>query len=268
MKKFRLIIVCLLSFLGTHSQSLSLFKTINLPKGVNDIELDQFGNIYLVLGSELRKLTPVGEFEASFADPNFGDIDHIDLLNPMAPLIYYADFNQLRILDNRLNQSQSLSLLNLGFNDPKLIAYSDQNRFWVYDQSADRLVQFSLAENRIVNQGPIIRQLEIPKGIVSALFSGFNNSLIYLQGQGFVSFDALGAKKEFIPEQDSLQSFDFDNRRWLSLNEQGLIKVYPINNSKKPKTYLSPISKVNKLILRDLNLYFWVDDKLYQYRFD
>lgn len=267
MKGLNSILFCLGIFLGS-AQSLVHHKTIDLPKNADNIEVDQFGNIYAVLGTEIRKLDPKGKFLSSFADPSYGAIDQVDVLNALNPMIYYADFNQLRILDNRLNESQSLSMLNLGFNDPKLVAYSDQNRFWVYDQSADRLFQYSLTEQRIVNASPIISQLPLDKPQVNALISGFNYSIIYIEHQGFISFDALGAKREIIYDKDTIHSFDFDNRRWISLNNKGLLKLYPIDNSKRVQKFICPLDGVKKIILKDLSLYFWLEDKLYLYRFD
>ncbi len=254
--------------LSVGAQSLVLNKTINLPEGVDDVDIDQFGNLYLIIDSEIRKLSNEGSFIASFADPSFGEINQIDVLNALNPLIYYSDFNQLRILDNRLNESQTLSMLNLGFNDPKFIAYSDQNRIWVYDQSADRLLQYSLETQQIVNRSPIISQLGLPEPEVAALNSGFNYSIIYIQNQGFISFDALGAKKEIIFEKDSLRSFDFDNRRWLSLSNKGLLKLYPIHSSKKVQSFIAPHPKADKILLRNLNVYFWEGNKLYQYHLE
>lgn len=266
--KWLLSLVFIFLSIGLKGQSLQLDKTISVPKGAEDVDIDQFGNIYVVLDTEIRKLDADGQFVASYADPSFGRIDQMDVLNALNPLIYYADFNQLRILDNRLNVSQTLSLLNLGFNDPKLVAYSDQNRIWVYDQSADRLLQYSLQEQKIVNQSPIISQLGVPTPQIKNLKSGFNYSLLYLQNQGFLVFDALGARKEWVVENDSLQSFDFDNRRWISLNSKGLLKLYPINSSKSVQNFIAPHPKADKIVLRDLRLYFWLGSKLYRYRFD
>ncbi len=250
------------------AQELSSIGSLRLPITPDDLEIDNFRNIYLVSDTELRKLDAEGNFQASFAAPNFGRIDQVDLLNALNPLIYYADFNQIRILDNRLNESRSFSMLSLGFNDPKYVAYSDQNRFWVYDQSADRLMQYSLSDNRISNRSPIISQIRGKNSLVTGLFSSFNYNMVYLENEGFLIFDAVGAMDKFISCTDQLRSIDLYNDRILCLNSKGLLSIYSLPENRSPQTFISPAPKAQKALLGKDKVFIWEADRLHIYRLD
>lgn len=77
-----------------------------------------------------------------------GAIKKVDLTNPLRPVIFYENFNSAVVLDNYLNEIQTISFSNLPV--PLLvnsIGMSNQNRLWIYDASLQQIGLFNLATN-------------------------------------------------------------------------------------------------------------------------
>ncbi|MFM2231192.1 MAG: hypothetical protein RL607_2450 [Bacteroidota bacterium] len=77
-----------------------------------------------------------------------GPIKSVDLTNPLRPVIFYEQFNTVVILDNYLNEIQTLNFSNI--YPPILvqaIGMSNQNRLWVYDGLQQQIGLFGLNTN-------------------------------------------------------------------------------------------------------------------------
>jgi len=70
-----------------------------------------------------------------YSNKRFGTITSIDCTNPLKMLVYYKDFQQLVFLDNQLTQnSEAISLEDLGYEQTDLICTSMNNSFWLYNK--------------------------------------------------------------------------------------------------------------------------------------
>lgn len=242
-------------------------SSIQINGNAEHLDVDQFGNIYLIINEEIKKLDPKGNFLSSYSDPLQGDISQVDLLNPMNPLIYYQNSNLLRVLDNRLNQGREYNL-SFRFQDPKSIAAAANNSIWLYDQNADRMILFQLDQNQILNRSPILSQiLETEDAVMLDFQASFDQVIVRLQvgkSQCLLIFDAQGAFEQKIKLLSEVQSWDYHNKEILVLytnNSLQFINLLQLNGEIK----LSPIEHAEQLFYHPPALYLKSGHQLHQY---
>lgn len=133
---------CLLStfiLLSTVSPGQSLVKNFS-----GDYKLagaDPLGNFYLVNNSQIIKTDSTGTVLFTYSDPESGLISYFDVSDPFRVLVYYKEYNQLRILDRTLSPlSEAVALDELNIFKPLGIAKSSLGGFWVIDGSASSLL--------------------------------------------------------------------------------------------------------------------------------
>lgn len=263
-----LLLICLFIKLTLGAQELEFVKSLRLNTAVSKLEIDQFGNIYLLLDEELRKLNSDGQFASSFSDPVQGNISQVDLLNPMNPLLYYQNANVLKILDNRLNQSREVNL-SFHFRDPKSIAATSNNQIWLYDQNADRMILFQIDQAQINNRSPLISQMIDDQNTEVLDFqSGFNQLIIHLQtskGESLLVLDAQGAFERHIRLPSSLKSWDYYNGQILAFYPNQSLQIFRLAGE-DGSLILSPLPDCENIFFSPPLIYFHHHKQIDQYR--
>lgn len=243
---------------------LELVSAVKVPAGTEQFTVDQFGNYYLVIDDQVVKYNPKGKLLYSYSDPLYGAISNIDALIAMNPLLFYNDVNQLRILDNRLNETQQINLLEAGFIDPLLVAYSDENNIWIYDQVKDQLVRYNLSFRKTNRQSLVISQISENENRPSALFSSFDRVLMYVPGTGIMVFDAQASFIKTLPTNDK-QAIGFDNELLVQLSEKGTLQLTNIKSG-KVTVHLLPEQNVRALFLEGNKLYLLLKAEIKTYQ--
>jgi hypothetical protein len=232
MKFIVLLFSGLLCFTANAQLNFTLVKTLEVKAGANFVRADQFSNIYLVYDEELVKLSPTGKKLYSYSDPLYGDISNVDALNAMNPLVFYNDVNQLRLVDNRLNESQAYNLLDAGFIDPAFVAYTDEDNVWIYDQVQDKLVRYNLRHQEVTAQSQVITQITNTESKPSGLYCSFNKVVLEIPGHSALIFDALGAYQTTLSLSENTQ-VSFYNLSLLSISKQGGVALHNLKNNQK-----------------------------------
>lgn len=239
-----------------------------LPPNIQELYLDQFGNQYLHFGEEIRKRDAQGKFIGSYSDPIQGNISALDLLNPMNPLLYYRNSNLVRVLDNRLNPFREYNL-SFYFQDPATISAAAENRIWIYDQSKDQMMLFSLLENRILNSSPILSQIiKDQQSRLLSFQSGFDRLLVHLQtelGEQMLIFDGQGAFLEKLSLQYPLKSYSYFNHRLALQYQNALLEFIDLDQGTR-NSIINPQTEAQKLIYYHPKIYFHAANKLLEYR--
>lgn len=204
-----------------------LQQKIPLSRPVEHFAVDQFGNLYLVNQGQVQKRNPEGEVLQSYSNPLLGDISTVDALNPLRPLLFYEPVNSLVLLDNRLNPSQEINLLDYGLADPQLVTYGDQDHLWIYDQSQDQLIRYGINSGRESYRTAPITQLIEKENQPIDLFSSYDQVVLHTVKQGALLFDAQGSYRRRISLPDSGQ-VAFHNYRLVSLTRDGGLRLYDL----------------------------------------
>lgn len=264
MKFIAFLFLGLISFQAKAQLNFTLLKTLEVKAGANLVRADQFSNIYLVYDEELVKMSPTGKKRYSYSDPLYGDISNVDALNAMNPLIFYNDVNQLRLVDNRLNESQAYNLLDAGFIDPAFVAYTDEDNVWIYDQVQDRLVRYNLRHQEITAQSPVITQITNTEGKPSGLYCSFYKVVLEIPGHSALIFDALGAYQTTLSLSENTR-LSFYNQSVISISKQGGVVLYNLKNNNKRVGLLPEKDFISMYFEGDLiYLLFKKEVKVYQ----
>ena len=72
---------------------------IDFPDKSCSVEIDAFGNVYVINAMQISKYNALGILQKSFSVKRYGKIDFVDASNPLKILVYYKDFQQVLFLD-------------------------------------------------------------------------------------------------------------------------------------------------------------------------
>jgi hypothetical protein len=125
-------------------------QTIEGVKGTS-VSVDPNGNVYVIDGSTLYKLTQNGSewVKSQYSNFQLGDIASIDVDNPLKIMLFYQDEGMILFLDEKMNPlMEPLNLMDAGMNNISLATYSTDNTIWLYDVVLHDLinVNFKLKE--------------------------------------------------------------------------------------------------------------------------
>ncbi len=207
----------------------SFEKEIPLKK-TDKITVDQFQNLYAISGNELLKFNERGQKILSYSNPLLGEIESVDVLNPLNPYVFFKDVNQLAVIDNRLNESQLLNLTDFGFLDVQLLSFTDQQNVWLYDQAQDKLFRFNIETQKITNQSLNITQLSGSENEPRGLQSTIDKVYLNLPTEGILVFDAVGAFLRKIPIKN-VDDF-FIQKTTIFLIKEGRVLIYNLQSGK------------------------------------
>ncbi|MBL0031905.1 MAG: hypothetical protein IPP27_06880 [Bacteroidetes bacterium] len=87
----------------------------------------------------ITAIDPNGKPIANFSRNNLGSIRSIDASNPMKILMFYPDFAQLVVLNNKLAEQSSINLRASEINQPIVACGSENGGYWIYDNDDDQL---------------------------------------------------------------------------------------------------------------------------------
>lgn len=105
-----------------------------------DIEVDQFGNIYILEKESIFKLSSKLELLSIYRNSKLGSIASFDVSNPFKLILFSADYNQIVITDNNLNPiSELIDLSNIS-EEITCACASINNGIWLFDATENQIV--------------------------------------------------------------------------------------------------------------------------------
>lgn len=177
-----------------------LFVTI--PVAASYISSDGLGNFYIVRKNVIDKYSINGTLQSTFSNKSFGDISHIDVSNPLKPLLFYKEFAQLVFLDNMMTvHGGPVRLEERGFQDVQLAASSHNNGIWLYTAQNSELMRLDEQMEITHRTGNLRQQLGAD---ISPVFMIENNNRVFLNSPsvGVLIFDVFGTYHKTVPLMD------------------------------------------------------------------
>lgn len=248
-----------LTFLLCLLQSKPVIETTFLGKTpVRDdslIGLDNFRASYLLIDNSLIKKTH--NQEINYNNIQLGNIESINIFNPLKINVFYKDFNTVIILDNRLAE-----IYKIDFNTNKLyknvshVSTGYDNTIWLFDQDEQQLELFDYKLN-------IIKAQTIPvDSNVLDLKSNYNYCWLlttnYLYAYNYFGINILKLKNEGFTRLNNLN----ENLVLQKDNKLYLLK----NNSSEPSEIQLPKLLINAFFVNDETLYIYDNEFLYKYQ--
>jgi hypothetical protein len=183
---------------------------IKFPEQKSRLEIDGFGNIYVITDHEIVKYSATGNVQKKFSTKRYGRIDFVDAMNPLKVLVYYKEFQQLIFLDSQMTESSNMiSLETLGYEQASLVCSSSNNSFWIFDKQNNELLRFDAELKPLVKTGNLKRILDID---IKPNFMQEHNNYVYVNcpNEGILVFDIYGTFYKTIPLKN-LKEFNVVN---------------------------------------------------------
>ncbi len=199
------------------SQQSSKYKLLEVPKN-NQIEIDQYGYFYIIDQDNLIKYDSEGHTLYHYSNKLLGNIDQIDISNPLRPLLFYKDQGLIIVLDNTLSQQKEpISLNELGLYQTSCIANSNfDNGIWLYDIDVNEIIKInhlSQVNYRSGNLSVLIPNMEFPilnlKEKNRKLYVVTRNKIFVMDQFGsLLSVITLSAEKGLIIKEKNIITYD------------------------------------------------------------
>ena len=211
-----------LSAWGQRNQPIAVAIAV-FDEPILDLEADHLGHLYLVFNDRLIKTDEYGLEIARFSRPDLGIPSQVQVQDPMRVLLHYPEFNQMLLLDNRLNPIRpALSFFDLGMADVPCAALTDEHFLWLFDQASDRLLKMDMRRMEIVFRTPPITQLLQEESRILGLRCNVRGVYLLLE-TGLVEFDTMGNFVRRIPV-DAAESFSLGRTIWWVADQEGLVR--------------------------------------------
>lgn len=118
----------------------------NVNVSANFIDTDSQNNIFLVNGKLLQKYDTNGKLLYQYSNAFLGNISAIDVTNHLKILLFYYNTQTIVFLNRQLAIIGSpINLNNLTYNNVQLACNNIDGGFWVFEQSDNTLVNYSLS---------------------------------------------------------------------------------------------------------------------------
>lgn len=237
--------------IGCKSNSL-ITDALKSPNSDTDIqaqiriaEVDNLGNIYIV-DSKNRLIKYNRDFKEifRFANNKYGRISSVDVSNPLKVVLFFDDFNQIKVVDNTLSVIESIDL-TLQFLDISACGTSNDGNLWLYDP-----IQFSLL--KINDQGKIlaasgnVNDYGMSGIQVVGIRENGNYVVVCDMNKGFYFFDNFGHYIYHFTAS-GIRSFQFDGGEVIYYTATG-IKTFSIQSKTRQLLHATELPNPDQLM--------------------
>lgn len=194
-----------------------------------------------------------------FQDLQLGELESVDLLNPLKILLFYKEANTVVILDNRLNEIERVNFNFISdFKTVDFAGISKDNLLWIFNADLQQLELFDYQTQRTRNtSNPFNNE-------VLNFKSNYNFSWLK-HPKGFSKYNINGSiVNEFA--YDSVLSFNIFKNQVMVQTENSLDLFDKHPESKI--TFKKPEITFNQFYFNAENLYIYSDKVLYTYKFN
>lgn len=132
-KNTLLLLLLYLGFLNSAAQEIIAPIDSRTPlKADIFVGLDEFQNLYYINNNVLFKKSK--KEIISYSNISLGKLTTVNIQNPFKLILFFADFNAVIILDNKLNElSEKIDFTSETlFNNVQYVTGSSQNNIWLY----------------------------------------------------------------------------------------------------------------------------------------
>lgn len=194
-------------------------------QGVKGIEADNLQRVYAWNANKVVMYESDGVELYNYSESSFGDIDWVDIRDPMKPMVFFKDAGKAVILDNTLSpQGGELDLFKIYPGLGTLLASSIDNHYWVFDAERQELVRLD-ASFSVVTMSGNLKSLGI-EGMSPERIQEYNGKVyLWEEDYGFVVFDIFGTILRKIPQKD-LRNFHVNSSGFTITLQNGEIKRY------------------------------------------
>jgi hypothetical protein len=245
LKTFLLALALLLT--GFQTSEYRLYKSFSVPHATF-FSSDNIGNVYVVAEDVLYQYNASGQLMTSYNERKFGHLSFVDTSNPLKMLLFYPDFAQVVVLDNRLTVKRIISFRELNIGQPGLICNSYNDGIWVFDQQQLKLRRLD-PTNKIEVESNTLGQ--VVEDTLAPNFMLEMNNMLYLNNPstGILVFDVYGTYYKTLPFT-GLRSFQIIGDQLLYFRYTGgrpELKSYHLKTIAEKNILLPPVASTDSI---------------------
>jgi hypothetical protein len=203
--------------------------------------VDRRGDFYLAFkNGTVAKYDTMGRQIVNYSPRRLGQVTLIDPWNPLKTFLFYEEFQSIIILDRFMSPTVEYDLTGKSQSFIRLACPSQDNSFWLIDESYNGLIKFDPIEQKIQSKIPFNASVPI-SGQILFIREYQNVLFISLEGGGIAYFDNLGNYQGII-DSPPCDFFCFSkNQLYLTNNDSVFIQDLYSNEKNEislPDTYL------------------------------
>jgi hypothetical protein len=154
--------------------------------------VDRLQQLYQIDSSGmLIKHTPDSNAPFTYSNQPLGPLTLTDATDPFNVLLFYPEYQSVILLDRTLSPTAELNLLSLGLIDVQVIAMSNEQHIWLYDQAVFKLYKISPRGEISMESGDLSLVLASPP-LATQLIVQNNFIYLFAPEQGVFQFDSFG----------------------------------------------------------------------------
>jgi len=260
----RIIVLCFVISFSACSTNKKIAPKIELSNNrdinviVDNAFLDNLDQIHIVDNKgTLTRYTQDLQVLYKYADNTLGDIQHIDVNNPLQALVYHREYGIISYLDNTLALIRKSNLQDWGYFDVSTIAASNDGNIWLYDPARNQVLKINDAGGVVLSTNNLndfrLEDLE-PTKIVER----DNKVFIYDEQYGVIIFDNLGQYLKVLPIKD-VSTFQTDGRN-IYVYKDGDIKIYTVRLLEESSIELNAGPTVKNVLISPRSIYYIYPD--------
>ncbi|MEY8847980.1 hypothetical protein AB9K26_04155 [Psychroserpens sp. XS_ASV72] len=220
------------------------------------VAIDNFGTFYYTKDNSLHKQTKDGKI-INYSNYQLGDISSANAFNPLKINLFYQDFNQVIILDNRLAEIFKIDFNTLQpYKNVTHIATGFDNTLWLFNVDLQRLELYDYKTNKT-------RFTAVPvQSLVLDLKSDYNYCWL-LTEKYLYQYNYFGSMISKI-ENTGFTEIAKNNGNLVLKKEDAL--YFKAENENIISALNLPKLLINQFLLTNETLYIYDSEKLHKYQ--
>ena len=240
-----ILLLCLLLLTAVTSVAQQLEATFIRTIAVGSstaISTDRSGAVYLLNPRRnIVQLDSLSRLITLYSPTNNARVTTIDAWNSMKVLAFYADRQELLLLDRFLTPITSVALADFEINNTvKAAALASDDGFWLFDETDFKLSKLDLRLRKITIETPLNLVLDRNKFDIRMLREYQNQVYLLDYNSGIYVFDNLGNYKQKLPIT-GVSHIGFLNNE-LYFVKEGSLHFYDLYKH-QPRTIVFPENK-------------------------
>ncbi len=206
-------------------------KTYDIPVHSKIVKVDNLNRIYLVNDKNaVINYSPDKKELYRYANNRSGKISTVDVSNPLRVVLFYDDFNHIKVLDNTLSVINELSLPEM-YSDITACSSSNDGHLWVYDPIKFRLLKIR-DNGDIMVESSNVNDFGMHDVVISDIIEKNNTVVLCDRNKGFYFFDNLG-QYQFHYTESGIKNIFFDGRQVIYYTQNSGLKSFHIRTKKE-----------------------------------
>lgn len=225
-------LVVMLSFLvfgcGTRKPQTEVMsdQRYDIPVRASVVKIDNLNRIYIADDkNRVINFSPDTKELYRYANNRSGPLSTIDVSNPLRIVLFYDDFNHIKILDNTLTVIHELGLSET-YSDITACSSSNDGHLWVYDPVQFRLLKIR-DNGQIMTESSNVNDFGMTNVQISDITEKNNVVVLCDRNKGFYFFDNLGQYKFHFPSEN-IRSVFFDGHRIIYYTSDGGLQSFDL----------------------------------------